>query len=85
MEHHPLAQAGSEGVQAPKANLSSNDPWRNEESPQASETPRLVLECKKPSSTKGDPGKYRKKDSRAVYDGDMEINPLMEYPIPFFA
>ncbi len=21
----------------------------------------------------------------AVYDGDMEINPLMEYPIPFFA
>jgi len=22
---------------------------------------------------------------RAVYDGDMEINPLMEYPIPFFA
>jgi hypothetical protein len=24
-------------------------------------------------------------DLSAVYDGDMEINPLMEYPIPFFA
>jgi len=24
-------------------------------------------------------------EDTAVYDGDMEINPLMEYPIPFFA
>jgi len=24
-------------------------------------------------------------DAQAVYDGDMEINPMMEYPIPFFA
>src|SRR3954454_14875825 len=65
MEHHTLAQAGGKSVQAPKTNLPSNDPWRDKESPQTPETTRLVLECKKPSSTKGDTGKQREKDSRS--------------------
>jgi len=30
-------------------------------------------------------GFFTPSSKRAVYDGDMEINPLMEYPIPFFA
>src|SRR6266478_6291064 len=64
MEHHPLAPAGGESVQAPTTNLSSNDPWRSTESPQAPKTPRLVLECEKSSRAEGDPGKHREKDSR---------------------
>src|SRR5262252_6382897 len=52
-------------VQAPTTNLPSNDPWRDEESPQTPETPRLVLECEKPRSAKGNAGKQREKDSRS--------------------
>src|SRR5262249_25858658 len=65
MERHPLAEARGESVQAPTTNLPSNDPWRDEESPQTPETPRLVLECEKPSSAKGNAGKHREKDSRS--------------------
>src|SRR5262249_35746753 len=59
MERHPLAEARGESVQSPTTNLPSNDPWRNEESPQTPETPRLVLKCEKPSSAKGNAGKPR--------------------------
>src|SRR2546428_906380 len=65
MERHPLAEARGESVQAPTTNLPSNDPWRDEESPQTPETPRLVLECEKPSSAQGNAGKHREKDSRS--------------------
>src|SRR5215467_10896221 len=65
MERHPLAEARGESVQAPTTNLPSNDPWRDEESPQTPETPRLVLECEKPGSAKGNAGKQRDKDSRS--------------------
>src|SRR6266436_1141127 len=64
MEHHPLAQARGERVQAPTTNLSSNDPWRDPESPQAPETSRRVLECEKPRGAEGDTGKHREKDRR---------------------
>ena len=64
MEHDPLAQAGGESVQAPTTNLSSNDPWRDTESPQTPETSRHVLECEKPSDAEGDPGKQGEKDRR---------------------
>src|SRR6266705_3827194 len=64
MERHPLAEARGESVQAPTTNLPSNDPWRDEESPQTPETPRLVLECEKPRSAQGNAGKHREKDSR---------------------
>ena len=65
MERHPLAEARGESVQAPTTNLPSNDPWRDEESPQTPETPRLVLECEKPSSAKDNAGKQREKDRRS--------------------
>src|SRR5712691_3057278 len=65
MERHPLAEARGESVQAPTTNLPSNDPWRDEESPQTPNTPRLVLECEKPRSAKGHAGKHREKDSRS--------------------
>src|SRR6266436_9874926 len=64
MEHDPLAQARGACVQAPTTNLSSNDPWRDTESPQAPETSRRVLECEKPRGAEGDPGKHREKDCR---------------------
>src|SRR6266568_4383872 len=48
MEGHPLAHARGESMQAPTTNLSSNDPWRDPESPQTPETSRHVLERKKP-------------------------------------
>src|SRR5438128_804281 len=58
MERHPLAEARGESVQAPTTNLPSNDPWRDEESPQTPKTPRLVLECEKPRSAQGHAGKH---------------------------
>src|SRR6266699_2167503 len=64
MAHDPLAQARGACVQAPTTNLSSNDPWRDTESPQAPETSRRVLECEKPRGAEGDPGKQREKDGR---------------------
>src|SRR2546425_3552173 len=65
MERHPLAEARGESVQAPTTNLPSNDPWRDEESPQTPKTPRLVLECEKPRSAQGHAGKHREKDRRS--------------------
>src|SRR6266571_6008720 len=62
MECYPLAQARGKSLQAPTTNLSSNDPWRDPESPQTPETSRHVLERKKPSGAQGDTGKYREKD-----------------------
>src|SRR2546425_12032758 len=59
MECHPLAHARGESIQAPTTNLSSNDPWRDPESPQTPETSRHVLERKKPSGAQGDTGKHR--------------------------
>src|SRR5713101_8835397 len=64
MEDHALAQDRGESLQAPTTNLSSNDPWRDPESPQPPETSRRVLECKKPCGAQGDPGKQGKKDRR---------------------
>src|SRR5215510_6732491 len=62
MAHDPLAPARGTCVQAPTTNLSSNDPWRDTESPQAPETSRRVLEGEKPRGAEGDPGKQREKD-----------------------
>src|SRR5262249_12303468 len=62
MAHDPLAQARGTCVQAPTTNLSSNDPWRDTESPQAPETSRRLLECEKPRGAEGDPGKQRETD-----------------------
>src|SRR6266496_6743599 len=59
MEGHPLAHARGESMQAPTTNLSSNDPWRDPESPQTPETSRHVLERKKPRGAQGDPGQPR--------------------------
>src|SRR5215469_430462 len=64
MERHPLAPARGESVQAPTTNLSSNNPWRSQESPPAPKTPHLVLECEKSSRAEGDTGKHREKDCR---------------------
>ncbi len=64
MEDHALAQERGESLQAPTTPLSSNDPWRDPESPQPPETSRRVLEGKKPCGAKGDPGKQGKKDRR---------------------
>src|SRR6266567_3510576 len=64
MEGHPLAHARGESMQAPTTNLSSNDPWRDPESPQTPETSRHVLERKKPRGAQGDPGQPREKDRR---------------------
>jgi len=64
MAHDPLAQARGAWVQAPTTNLSSNDPWRDPESPQAPDTSRRVLECEKPRGAEGAPGKHREQDCR---------------------
>src|SRR6266849_10569291 len=64
MEDHALAQDRGERLQAPTTNLSSNEPWRDPESPQPPETSRGVLGCKKPCGAQGDPGKQGKKDGR---------------------
>src|SRR6266581_4132784 len=43
MEDHALAQDRGESLQAPTTNLSSNDPWRDPESPQPPEKEHSVI------------------------------------------
>src|SRR5437762_727892 len=65
MERHALAQAGTRGVQAAKANLSSFGTWRRHPSPSASTTLARLSGSQISRRAASDPGQQGQEDRRS--------------------